>query len=91
MSNKVIKTTLKNRDIQYAISRCSKELKSKLSKFSTALTTKQAIRLIIDQSISHNAAPYGESNARSYEEIITSKRLNCGNQTMLIGYLVPEE
>lgn len=85
----VIQSSLSQKSIVPAVNHCSVELRSKLKKIDPTLVGNDIDEVILAMVVAHNAAPYGGSNAISYEDIIKSKQLNCGNQTILVGYLLP--
>lgn len=49
----------------------------------------ESLQAILAMVIAHNAAPYGDSTARDYDNLIKEKTLNCGNQSILMGHLLP--
>lgn len=89
MNNSIIHTTLKQKNMNEAVDKCSDELKAKLKEIDTQLVEDDAIEVILSMIVSHNAARYGASSAIDYNQIRTEKTLNCSNQPILMGYLLP--
>jgi len=90
LTKPLIRSVLEQRNLAIAFDACGNELRLALEQIDKSLATDAIINATLATAVSHNTAPYGSSGAWYYNEIITDTYLNCGNQTLLVGYLLPD-
>ncbi len=92
MNQNIIDGVLLNQDISIATAACSDELIKKMFHVNFMLISDDMIEVILAMIVAHHAAPYGPSNSSTqYKDIIKEKNLNCGKQSVLMGYLLPQK
>jgi hypothetical protein len=89
LSKDVIRSTLNQKNINIAVSRCSSELRRKLQPWDSKLVSEDVIKVVLAMVVTHNTTTYGSSRAIEYSDLIKAEHLHCGNQPILMGYLLP--
>jgi hypothetical protein len=73
------------RHILAAFESCKYELRNQLGLQFKALDEND-LRIIFSTIIAYNLAPYGDSSAVEFEEILNENRLQCSNYALALGY-----
>jgi hypothetical protein len=83
----IILNSISQKNIDDFVATCGSEIKKTIASKGITIDNDQ-LELISANIVAHNTAPYGNSSALNYEDLIKQKTLNCGNYTLLLGYLV---
>ncbi len=91
LNQQMIDDVKQTRCIDNIVQRCDSEIKTQLSTTVFDQYGAHFRRLLIASTIAHNFAPYGESQALTFDEIVNQNYLNCLNYPILMSLLLPDE